>query len=83
MRISEFTCARKQTADIDFLITSRDGDRKIRQSFRIRSRHPLRKRIAEPVQPILKLTFIKVIPVEKPYAGHISTMSQEFKRSCK
>ena len=53
-RIPEFTCARKQTADIDILITSRHGDRKIRQSFKIRSRHPSRKRIAQPVQPILK-----------------------------
>ena len=45
---------RKQTVDIDILITSRNGDRKIRQCFGIRSRHPSRKRKVEPVEPILK-----------------------------
>ena len=43
-RISEFSRARKETADIDILVTSRNGDRKIMQSIRITSRPPLRKR---------------------------------------
>ena len=34
-RISEFSCARKETVDIDILVTSRNGDRKIMQSIRI------------------------------------------------
>ena len=34
-RIPEFSCARKETVDIDILITSRNGDRKIMQSIRI------------------------------------------------
>ena len=43
-RISEFSCARKEIADIDILVTSRTGDRKIMQSIRIMSRPPSRKR---------------------------------------
>ena len=43
-RISEPSCARKETADIDILVTSRNGHRKIMQSIRITSRPPLRKR---------------------------------------
>ena len=43
-RIPEFSRARKETVDIDILVTSRNGDRKIMQSIRIRSRSPLRKR---------------------------------------
>ena len=43
-RIPEFSCARKETVDIDILVTSRDGDRKIMPSIRITSRPPLRKR---------------------------------------
>ena len=42
-RIPEFSCARKETVDIDILVTSRNGDRKIMQSVRITSRPPLRK----------------------------------------
>ena len=33
--IPEFTRARKETVDIDILVTSRNGDRKIMQSIRI------------------------------------------------
>ena len=36
-RIPEFSCARKETVDIDILVTSRNGDRKIMQSIRITS----------------------------------------------
>ena len=42
--IPEFSCARKETIDIDILVTSRNGDRKIMQSIRITSRPPSRKR---------------------------------------
>ena len=34
-RIPEPSCARKETVDIDILVTSRNGDRKIMQSIRI------------------------------------------------
>ena len=44
------TCARKETADIDILVTSRYGDRNM-QSIRITSRPPTRKEI-EPVAPV-------------------------------
>ena len=37
-RIPEFSCARKETVDIDILVTSRNGDRKIMQSVRITSK---------------------------------------------
>ena len=43
-RIPEFSYARKETVDIDILVTSRNGDRKIMQSIRITSRPPSRKR---------------------------------------
>ena len=39
-RIPEFSCARKETVDIDILVTSRNGDREIMQSIRITSRPP-------------------------------------------
>ena len=42
-RIPEFSHVRKETVDIDILVTSRTGDRKIMQSTRITSRPPLRK----------------------------------------
>ena len=32
-RILESSCARKETVDIDILVTSRNGDRKIMQSI--------------------------------------------------
>ena len=37
-RIPESSCARKETVDIDILVTCRNGDRKIRQSIKITSR---------------------------------------------
>ena len=43
-RIPEFSCARKETVDIDILVTSINGDRKIMQSIRITCRPPSRKR---------------------------------------
>ena len=43
-RILEPSCARKETVDIDTLVTSRNGDRKIMQSIRITSRPSSRKR---------------------------------------
>ena len=43
-RIPEFSHARKETVDIDILVTSRNSDKKIMQSIRITSRPPLRKR---------------------------------------
>ena len=43
-RISQSSGVRKETVDIDILVTSRNGDRKIMQSIRITSRPSLRKR---------------------------------------
>ena len=43
-RIPESSCARKETADIDIFVTYRNGDRKIMQSIRIKSRPPSRIR---------------------------------------
>ena len=37
-RIPQFSCARKETFDIDILVASRNGDRKIMQYIRIMSR---------------------------------------------
>ena len=43
-RILDSSCARKETVDIDILIQSRNGGRKIMQSLRITSRPALRKK---------------------------------------
>ena len=43
-RIPESSLVRKETVDIDTLVTARNGDRKIMQSIRVMSRLPLRKR---------------------------------------
>ena len=43
-KIPESSCVRKETVDIDTLVTSRNGDRKIMQSIRITSRPPSRIR---------------------------------------
>ena len=43
-RIPEFSCARKETVDIDFLVTSWNVDREMIQLIRIMSRPPLRIR---------------------------------------
>ena len=43
-RIPESNCARKKNVDIDILLTSKNGARKIVQSVRIMSRPILRKR---------------------------------------
>ena len=42
-RIPESSCARKEIGDIDILVTSRNGDRKIMRSIRVTSRPPSRK----------------------------------------
>ena len=41
-RIPESSCARKETVDLDILVTSRNGERKIMHSIRIMSRSPLK-----------------------------------------
>ena len=43
-RIPEASCVSEKTVDIDILLTSRNGDRKIMLSIRITSRPHLRKR---------------------------------------
>ena len=43
-RIPEFSHARKETVDIDVLVTYRNGDRKIMQSITTTSRPSSRKR---------------------------------------
>ena len=43
-KMSDSTRARKEIVDIDILVTSRNGDRKIIQSIRITSRTPSRVR---------------------------------------
>ena len=42
--ISESSYVRKESVDIDILVTSKNGDSKIMQSIRITSRPPLRKK---------------------------------------
>ena len=81
-RIPESSFARKKIVDIDILSKSRNGDRKIMQSIRIKSRSPSRKRKQNQLSQFWK-TSTKVVPIEKTWTGHNSTMSQGFKRSSK
>ena len=53
-KILESSCGRKETVDIDILVTSRNGDRQIMQSIRITSRQPPQKKKVEPVEQVLK-----------------------------
>ena len=48
----KFSCERKETVDIDILVTSRNGDGKIMQSIRITSWNSLGNKKAQPVQPV-------------------------------
>ena len=81
-RIPEFSCVRKETLDIDILVTSRNGDRKIMQPISITSRPPSRKRKWNQLSQFWR-TSMKLIPIEKTWAGLISIMSQRFKGSSK
>ena len=81
-RIPVSKCARKETVDIDILVTSADGDRKVMQSIRITSRLPSRIRNWNQLSQFRWIS-TKVIPIEKTEAGYISTMSQGFKRGRK
>ena len=83
-RIPEFSCARKETVDIDILVTSRNDDRKIMQSVRIMSRPPSRKRKWDQLSQFRR-TSTKVIPIEKGSEGptvlhiHFSSLSNNSK----
>ena len=57
-------CTRKETVDVDTLITSRNGDKKIMQSIRITSRLPSRIRKGDPLSQFRRAS-TKVIPIEK------------------
>ena len=52
-RIPEFSCTRKETVDIDILVTSRNCERKIMQSIS-NEQISLKKKEVEPVEPVLK-----------------------------
>ena len=43
-KIPKSSCARKETVDIEIVVTSKNGHKKIMQSIRIMSRPPSRKR---------------------------------------
>ena len=62
--IPEPTCTRKETANTDILVTSRNGDRKIRQSIRMKSRPNLRKGKWNQLSQFWR-TSTKVITIEK------------------
>ena len=81
-RIPGSSCARKETVEVDILVTSSNGDGKIMQSIRITSRRRPRKRKWNQLSQFRR-TSTKAIPVEKTSAGHISKMSQGFQRSSK
>ena len=63
-RIPEPSCAMKETVDIDILVTTRNGDRKIMQSNRITSRPPSKKRKWNQLRQFQR-TSTEVVPVEK------------------
>ena len=66
-RIPESSCARKETVDIDILVTSRNGDRKIMQSIKITSRPTSRKRRWNQLSQFRR-TSTRVIPIEKTWS---------------
>ena len=61
-RMPESSCANKETVDIDILVTSRSGDRRIMQSIRITSRTPTR---IKKWNQLSQFRSTKVIPLEK------------------
>ena len=63
-RSPESSYARRETVDIDILVTSRNGDRKIMKSIRIRGGLPLRKRMWNKLSQFCR-TSTKVIPIGK------------------
>ena len=63
-RIAESSCERKETADIDIFVTSRNGDRKNMQSIGIASRSPLRIRKWNQLSQF-RWTSTKVIRIKK------------------
>ena len=63
-RIPEFSRVSKETVDIDILVISRNGNRKIMLSIRITSRPPSRSRKWNQLSQFSK-TSTKVIPIEK------------------
>ena len=62
--ISESSYVRKESVDIDILVTSKNGDSKIMQSIRITSRPPLRKKKWNQLSQF-RCTSTKVLPIEK------------------
>ena len=62
--IPEFSCAKKETVDIDILVTSRNGDGKTTELIRITSQLTSRKKEVEPVKPVPKNIY-QIIPIEK------------------
>ena len=78
-KIPESSCAMKETAKIDILITSKNGDRKIMQSIRIMNRPPTRIKGISSASLDEHLTH----NYGKDLSWSQLTMSQEFKRSSK
>ena len=81
-RIPGSSCSRKETVDIDILVTSTngDGDRKIMQFIRIKRRPFSRER---KWKQFSQSTSTKVIPLQKTKTFYILMMSQVFKRGNK
>ena len=63
-RIPESNCARKETVDLDIIVTSKNGERKIMQSISMMSRPTSRKRKWKQLSKFRR-TSTKVIPMEK------------------
>ena len=59
--------ARKETVDIDILVKSRNGDRKIMKSIRITTRPPSKKKEVEPV-PLVQMNTYQ----SNTYRKHLS-----------
>ena len=81
-RIPESSCVRKQTVDVDILVTSRNSGRKIMQSIRITSRRTWPKRKWNQLRQFWRIP-TKITPIQKTSAGDVLRMSQGFKRSNK
>ena len=79
-RIPEPSCGRKETVDIDILVTSRNGDSKIMQSIRITSRPPSSKRKCKRREKISFETCLQKSPRKITFKTNL-TKEAKFSRS--
>ena len=79
-RVSESYYVRKETVGIDIFITPRNGDRAIKQTFRIFEWACYKNQVMKPFQHV-EVNIYQSNAYRKDLAGYIMMMSQGFKRT--